>query len=63
MGITVYIWPDGTWCSSEETGDLAALLNYKSDDYATVDVVDWEEDGTPASSYFTDLGIYNYDGA
>lgn len=48
--VTVYIWPDGMWCAEE--GVLEEMLQYRSDDYMTVQVTEWEEDGSPAARYF-----------
>ncbi len=36
--ITVYVWPDGTWC--EEYRDLVVMLNYMSDDYETLELTE-----------------------
>lgn len=47
--ITAYIWPDGVWCTEDE---LEEMLRHKSDDYMTVQVTEWDEDGSPAARYF-----------
>ena len=47
--IEVYIWPDHVWCVRDE---LEEMLRHKSDDYETVQVTEWEEDGSPAARYF-----------
>lgn len=37
--ITVYIWPDGSWC--DDADDLHSMLRWKSDDYEKVELT-WE---------------------
>jgi len=53
QGIKVAIWPDGTWCSLEESNDFEILRQSKSDDYFVVNVVEWADDGSPADHYFS----------
>ena len=47
--VTVHIWPDSVWCTEDE---LEEMLQHKSDDYMTVQVTEWDEDGSPAARYF-----------
>lgn len=36
--ITIYYWPDGTWCYQEEYSEVT--YSFKSDDFGKVDVSD-----------------------
>lgn len=36
-------WPDGFWCELDELSQYS----HRSDDYQTLDIYDWDDDGEP----------------
>ncbi len=39
--IKIYIWPDGTWCESD---DIKSYLQWMSDDFQVVEMTEEEYD-------------------
>lgn len=39
----IAVWPDGSWC---ELGEVGAMLQWKSDDYAIIEV-EFDDEGEP----------------
>jgi hypothetical protein len=55
MNDYIYVWCDGTWC---EEADLEEYMDFMSDDYIKISVLDGESAEETADRYARSIGAY-----